>query len=220
PAVTHLTIGLVTGSFIFFMIAAMFDRKRVFTTARHVILLAFATVPVTVFLGYMDWQHFYKGAWLFPFQIKFILAGMLFIFLTGAVLLAFINQNGSGILVITQTICLATVIGLGFLGGGLVYGPGGKSNVKNENVSERLVSAGSMVFESNCSACHYTDRNEEMAGPGLKGLFQMEKLPVSGRIVSEENIRRQLSIPYKDMPDYADLSEDEVRALVAYLKTI
>ena len=48
----------------------------------------------------------------------------------------------------------------------------------------------------------------------------MEKLPVSGRIVSEENVRRQLSTPYKDMPDYADLSEDEVRALVAYLETI
>ncbi len=221
PTITHLTIGLVMAAFIFLMVGYLSKRDRFFQTARHIFVLTLATLPITVLLGYMDWQHFYKGAWLLPFQIKFLLAGLLLIFLIVSTLLAFINQSGSGKLVITEIVCLLAVIGLGFFGGELVYGPGGKTTGASiEKTREALANTGNMVFENNCSACHYIDRTDEKVGPGLKGLFQMGTLPVSGQTANEESIRKQLATPYKNMPEFKSLSEEEVTALIAFLETI
>jgi len=142
------------------------------------------------------------------------------IFLIVSILLAFINQKGSGMWVVTQAICLLAVIGLGFFGGELVYKPVEKASVKIEGIPDGSASKGKVIFENNCSMCHYSDRTEEGVGPGLKGLFQMEKLPVSGNEVIEKNIRKQLLTPLKDMPEFVDLTEDEVQMLIAFLKTI
>jgi len=220
PTITHLTIGLVMGAFIFLMVGYLSKRDRFFKTARHILVLTLATLPITVLLGYMDWQHFYKGAWLFLFQIKFLLAGLLLIFLIVSILLAFVNPSGSGKLIVTQIVCLLAVIGLGFFGGELVYGPDEKTGASIEKTSEEFAKTGNMVFENNCSACHYIDRTEEKVGPGLKGLFQMETLPVSGQAVNQESIRKQLVTPYKNMPEFKNLSEDEITALIAFLETI
>lgn len=75
-----------------------------------------------------------------------------------------------------------------------------------------------LFVDKGCSHCHYTDRKATKHGPGLKGLFKRESLPVSGRPVTEENIRRQLEEPYKDMPSFSDrLTEDEKDRLIDYL---
>ncbi len=81
---------------------------------------------------------------------------------------------------------------------------------------------GAALFEvKGCSQCHYTDSRETKMGPGLEGLFDRERLPVSNRPVSEENIRRQLSTPYQAMPSFKDrLSEEEVGILLGYLKRL
>jgi len=81
---------------------------------------------------------------------------------------------------------------------------------------------GSEVFEKKgCVQCHFTDSRETKIGPGLKGLFGRDKLPVSGREVTEENVKRQLKTPYDDMPSFADrLTEEQRDRLVAYLKTL
>ncbi len=82
-------------------------------------------------------------------------------------------------------------------------------------------SRGLTVFAQNCSQCHYTDSRETKTGPGLEGLFDREKLPVSGLPVSEESVRRQLYQPYENMPRLGDdLSEEQIDDLIAYLKTI
>jgi len=84
------------------------------------------------------------------------------------------------------------------------------------------VPGGSEVFEKKgCVQCHFTDSRETKIGPGLKGLFGRNKLPVSGREVTEENVKRQLKTPYDDMPSFADrLTEEQRDRLVAYLKTL
>jgi cytochrome c2 len=81
---------------------------------------------------------------------------------------------------------------------------------------------GSEVFEKKgCVQCHFTDSRETKIGPGLKGLFGRDKLPVSDREVTEENVKRQLKTPYDDMPSFADrLTEEQRYRLVAYLKTL
>lgn len=80
---------------------------------------------------------------------------------------------------------------------------------------------GKTVFAQNCSGCHFPDSQEAKVGPGLAGLFEGEKLPVSGRPVSEETVRHQLNDPYENMPRLADdLSEQQIDDVIAYLKTL
>jgi mono/diheme cytochrome c family protein len=84
------------------------------------------------------------------------------------------------------------------------------------------VEQGAVLFaENGCGQCHYTDRTETKVGPGLKGLFNREELPASGRPVSEETVRRQLKTPFKNMPSFEDrLTEAQSGDLIAYLKTL
>lgn len=81
---------------------------------------------------------------------------------------------------------------------------------------------GAALFEEKgCSQCHYTDSVDTKIGPGLKNLFQREKLPVSASPVTEENVRQQLTTPYENMPSYADrLIEEERDRLIHYLKSL
>jgi len=79
---------------------------------------------------------------------------------------------------------------------------------------------GSDLFARNCASCHYSDREDKKLGPGLKGLFQKGRLPLSGRAATEENVRRQMIRPFRNMPSFGSLTPQEVADLVAYLKTL
>jgi len=79
---------------------------------------------------------------------------------------------------------------------------------------------GSDLFARNCASCHYSDREDKKLGPGLKGLFQKDRLPLSGRTATEENVRRQMMSPFRSMPSFGSLTPQEVADLVAYLKTL
>lgn len=89
------------------------------------------------------------------------------------------------------------------------------------DLQEGLAREGARLFnEKACADCHYADRIDTKIGPGFKELFKRDKLPVSGRAVTEENVRRQLKTPFRAMPPFAALSEEEVKALLAFLKTL
>ncbi|MBD3235250.1 MAG: c-type cytochrome [Candidatus Eisenbacteria bacterium] len=82
-------------------------------------------------------------------------------------------------------------------------------------------SGAELFVASGCARCHRTDRRETKIGPGLAGLFDRATLPVSGRAVTVENVRRQLDDPYGQMPDFGDrLSAEEKDRIVAYLETL
>ena len=71
-----------------------------------------------------------------------------------------------------------------------------------------------------CADCHYADRVDRKIGPGLKGLFESDALPVSKWKANEENVRKQIKTPFRAMPAYPDLTEDQLGDLVAFLKTL
>ena len=216
PPMTHLPVGLIIGAFVFLLVARFADRSNLVQTARHCIILALIAVPPTILLGLMDWQYRFGGTWLFPIIMKLTLAGILVILLVIAVLF---GRNGQTIglrLVTVYALCLLTVIGAGFFGGELVYG-------KKEAVDEKLqglAAEGAVVFNQNCSVCHHTDSTKTKVGPGLKGIFKQEKFPLSGRMVSEDNFRKQLITPLEKMPPFGHLTEPQVSALIEYLKTL
>lgn len=79
---------------------------------------------------------------------------------------------------------------------------------------------GSDLFLLHCAACHYPDREDSKLGPGLKGLFRKGSLPLSGRAVTEENVRRQLREPFLSMPSFGSLSVQETADLIAYMRTL
>ena len=216
PIITHLPVGLIMAAFVFSLVALLFRKPDFAQTARHCSILAMISTFPTLLLGVMDWQHFYAGAWLFPIKIKFFLAGVILILLFVTVSVAASTKEGSVKTVLLYGLCLITVVGLGYFGGELVYG----QKVPSEKPDDNLVRQGAVVFSASCSACHFADKIENKLGPGLKGISQQEKLPTSGWPTTEANMRKQLKTPYKNMPPFANLSEEKVNALIAYLKTL
>jgi len=78
---------------------------------------------------------------------------------------------------------------------------------------------GKDVFDQ-CSVCHNADSTETKVGPGLKGLFKMDKL-VNGKPVTEANVREIINAGGNGMPSYADqLSDQDKNDVIAYLKTL
>ena len=79
---------------------------------------------------------------------------------------------------------------------------------------------GQEVFQQ-CSLCHNADSTEKKMGPGLKGLFKLEKLSTNGKPATEANIRAKIDEGGNGMPSYKDmLSDAEKNDLIAYLKTL
>jgi uncharacterized membrane protein len=216
PTLTHLPIGMVMGAFLFMLLALIFNRTNLARTARHCSALALIAAVPTALLGLMDWQHLYGGSLLFPIQMKIFLAAVLIVFLLLAVIFGFFGERFSKFIIFMYVLCLFSVIGLGYFGGELVYG----TKAPAAGVSEGPAAEGAMVFKQNCSACHLTDSTATKIGPGLKDIFKGDKFPISAWPVSEESFRKQLQEPFDKMPPFKHLKEEEVKAIVDYLKTL
>jgi len=79
---------------------------------------------------------------------------------------------------------------------------------------------GAQIFQSHCASCHFADKKDTKSGPGLKEILKRERLPVSGRPATPENILRQLDAPYLAMPSFPTLIGQDAADLLAYLKTL
>lgn len=79
---------------------------------------------------------------------------------------------------------------------------------------------GASFFKDKCSNCHFSDKEENKIGPGLKNILKKAQLPSSGRPANFENIWTQLKNPMLSMPAFPSLSEQELADLKAYLESI
>lgn len=78
---------------------------------------------------------------------------------------------------------------------------------------------GKEVF-AQCGVCHNADSTEKKMGPGLKGLFKVEKM-ANGKKPTEANVRAKIDEGGNGMPAYKEmLSDGEKNDLIAYLKTL
>lgn len=80
--------------------------------------------------------------------------------------------------------------------------------------------AGKKLFEANCSACHFAKSKDKKVGPGLLELFKNPKLPDSGQPTSEKAVRQKIINGGKKMPPFKHLKDDEITAIVDYLKSL
>ena len=211
PAITHVPVGLVIGGFLFALTAVVQKRPSLEKSARHCLWLALFFLPVASLFGLMDWQHFYAGAWIIPIIMKMVLAVVLLV-----LLLFTLIPSRPKIPLLLFGLCLLVVIGIGFFGGELVYGTRGTAKV----IGDERIEQGATYFAQKCAMCHYNDRTDTRIGPGLKDLFQKGKLPISGKAVTAENIENQLKTPLDSMPAFAAITDEELGALIEYLKTL
>jgi cytochrome c553 len=80
--------------------------------------------------------------------------------------------------------------------------------------------AGALLFETRCSSCHHSDKEEALFGPGLAGLLKKETLPSSGRAATLDNVKTQLLQPYRSMPAFDMLTASEMADLLAYMEIL
>ncbi len=216
PPAIHLTMGLVMAGFVFNLAARFFKRQALSETARYCLALALIAVFPTILTGYLDWRHRFAGALLNPIKMKLLLTMLLLIALPATVYLGQKTKAWSAKLMAASAICLLIAMGLGYFGGELVYGQKGTgAEIKDDPIQK-----GAALFSKKCASCHSADTAEAKIGPSLKGLYEMEKLPTSGSPVTDANILAQLKKPLAMMPPFADLDQENIDALLAYLKTL
>jgi mono/diheme cytochrome c family protein len=82
------------------------------------------------------------------------------------------------------------------------------------------IEKGEDLFLSKCASCHHTDSKDTKVGPGLKGIFRGKVLPVSKKPVTRENVRNQIKNPVDKMPPIPGLTEQDIRDITEYLRTL
>lgn len=144
---THLPNGLVISAFILGVIALLFKRSNLAVSARHCLVIAFIFFFPVVLLGYMDWQRFFAGAWLFPIKMKIIFSGVLFVLLSVGLGLDYLEVLGPKSRLAIYTVCVFAVIALGYYGGQMVLG--GKCPEAPPELA-----GGARLYETYCGGCH------------------------------------------------------------------
>lgn len=82
------------------------------------------------------------------------------------------------------------------------------------------IKRGKELYESKCYFCHDAYSNENLLGPGHKGILKNPLLPVSKKPATPENVAAQIRTPRGEMPSFSYLSEDDVQSLIAFLNTL
>ena len=162
PPLTHMPIALVVAAVIFGFAGLVLRKPFLNRMARYCLLLAWLFIFPTVLLGFMDWQHFYQGAALFPIIVKISLASFLFILLSLGLFLIISGRKESKALLVIYVIAFFTVGALGYLGGRLVFG--GRAPA-----APPALQAGRVLFVDNCMACHPNGGNAIMPDAIITG---------------------------------------------------
>ncbi|HXN21157.1 MAG TPA: cytochrome c [Candidatus Dormibacteraeota bacterium] len=82
------------------------------------------------------------------------------------------------------------------------------------------VAAGKSIFEKRCAVCHSAATEKKKIGPGLKGLGKRETF-AEGKPINDQSLRTWIENGGKSMPSFKGiLTADEIRDVIAYLKTL
>ena len=147
PAIVHMPIGLIVGAVILAYAAPFLPKLPLRRAAYYCLVLAFIFYFPTVFWGYLDWQYFFSGGWIFYIEMKLTLAAILLVLLSvGLFLGRKPGQYGKSLNVI-YGLAFLNVVGLGYFGGQLVYA--GKTPT-----APAQYTAGQNLFDNNCASCH------------------------------------------------------------------
>jgi cytochrome c len=82
------------------------------------------------------------------------------------------------------------------------------------------IARGESVFKGHCAICHFAASSEKKIGPGLKGLPTRPKF-ADGTKNDNQSLTKLIEDGGKNMPPLReDLSDAQMRDLLAYLRTL
>ncbi len=219
--VTHMPIGLVTGSLALLIVGLIWRKEHLARSARHVFIVALVFAVPTVIAGFMDWIHFYNGAWIPAIRIKIILASILLVLLALGVIFGERGKGYSPLMLVIYALSFLTVVGLGYYGGNLVFGePVGVTQPpaapQAASASPADIQAGSVVFASSCQGCH--PRGGNVVDPAFP-LKSSAKLAAQEKLVAFIRDPKLPDGKVGDMPpfDAGEVSDVQARQLYAYI---
>jgi mono/diheme cytochrome c family protein len=81
--------------------------------------------------------------------------------------------------------------------------------------------AGRKIYDQHCDRCHEPYSTRGKKGPGLKGVFQHQYLPLSGLPANDERVADIVNHGRNEMPGFSQtLSAQDVQDLLAYMHTL
>lgn len=204
-ALVHMPIGLVVGACVFGWVATLLGREKLAMSARHCIILASLFWFPAVLFGLMDWQYFYRAAWLTSIKMKLILASILLILLSAALFFGYRKKVGSKRATLTiYTLCLITVALLGWFGARLVYAG------KNKKEVSKTYPLGEKIFVANCKTCHPGGGNVIQPAKPLKNSPALKNLDAFISLIRHPNNPMPASSP-------SQVSDSEAKELYHYI---
>lgn len=104
-------------------------------------------------------------------------------------------------------------------------GIGPIKEVKLGPIDKALADRGKKIFEEKCSACHKIE--EKYVGPALKGVTKrrtpewiMNMILNPIEMTQKDPIAKQLLAEYLTQMTYQDVSEEDARAILEYLRSV
>lgn len=165
-AMAHIPIGLMVGAFLFGFWGRLVHRSNLAPIARYCSILGFIFFFPTALLGYMDWQHYYGGDWLFPIKVKFIFSGALLVFLSIGVIISRGRETLTKSDLTIYTLCIVTATVIGFYGSQLEFGG-------TNPITPHEFLAGEKQFKAHCQSCHPNGSNIINPSLPLEGAPQL-----------------------------------------------
>ena len=93
------------------------------------------------------------------------------------------------------------------------------SDMRSRDTKE-IVNRGEIVFQNRCEICHFAASSEKKVGPGLRGLMKNGKRGAAAKWDAAA-VTRVIENGGKDMPGFrGELSEAQMRDLLAYLRSL
>ena len=205
----HMPIGLLVGALIFAYTAAIFKNRKLEQTVRYCVILAFIWIFPTILFGYMDWQHYYAGAWLFPIKVKLTLACTLTVLLVIAIYTAHKKGADSKMALGVYTLCFLVVVALGYYGGELTYGSKAPPTSAEYTTGEK-------IFVATCSACHPKGANAIIPNMPIVGSPKLVDFATFLAFVRDPKLPHGKTGP---MPPIipSKLSDQQLNALYEYI---
>jgi mono/diheme cytochrome c family protein len=81
--------------------------------------------------------------------------------------------------------------------------------------------AGRKIYDNYCDRCHRPYSTKGKKGPGLKGIFQHQYLPMSGLPANDDRASEIIRFGRHEMPGYSQtLDQQGMQDLLAYLHTL
>ena len=80
---------------------------------------------------------------------------------------------------------------------------------------------GRHVYDAYCDRCHAPYSSRGRQGPGMKGIFQKQYLPLSGMPANDDRVTDIVRMGRNKMPGYGQvLTQQQISDLLAYLHTL